>query len=76
VYFWYGLAGPAGMPPDTVEAIARGVRKSLENPKVKDKLLAQGAELVGGSPAEFGKLLRSEVTRWDGVFKTAGIKID
>jgi tripartite-type tricarboxylate transporter receptor subunit TctC len=76
VYFWYGLAGPAGMPPEAVETIARGVQRSLDNPNVRDKLLAQGAELVGAGPADFGKLLRSEVTRWDAVFKTAGIKID
>jgi tripartite-type tricarboxylate transporter receptor subunit TctC len=76
LYFWYGLAGPARMPPDAVDTIASGVRKSLANPRVREQLLAQGAELVGGSPGDFGNLLRSEVARWSAVIKAAGIKFD
>ena len=76
VYFWYGLAGPARMPADAVSTIQAAVRKSLGNPKVRDQLLGQGAELVGGTSADFGKLLKSEVTRWEGVIRTSGIRAE
>ena len=41
---------------------------------VKDKMLAQGFEPVGDSPAHFAKFIGEEIPRWEKVVKLAGIK--
>ena len=73
VYSWYGFAGPAGLPAEVVTKIHAETVKALAVPLVRERFLAQGAELVGSSPEEFSKLIRSELRRWAEVVKATGI---
>jgi tripartite-type tricarboxylate transporter receptor subunit TctC len=73
VYSWYGLVGPAGLPKEVVTKVHAETLKALTVPSVKERFLAQGAELVGSSPEEFSKLIRDELRRWAEVVKAAGI---
>jgi tripartite-type tricarboxylate transporter receptor subunit TctC len=45
-------------------------------PDVKEKLLNQGAEAVGGSPDALGKVVKAELAKWDKVVKENGIKAE
>jgi tripartite-type tricarboxylate transporter receptor subunit TctC len=49
------------------------VVKALRVPEVQERFLAQGAETVGSSPAQYRELLRSEVRRWGEVIRKGGI---
>lgn len=73
---WFGLLAPAGTPPDIVNRIQQEVAKSLATPAMKEKLLAQGAIPSGNTPAEFAKLIDSEIAKWAQVVKAAGAKVD
>jgi tripartite-type tricarboxylate transporter receptor subunit TctC len=73
VYSWYGFVGPAGLPAEVVAKVRAETTKALAVPLVKERFLAQGAELVGSSPEDFSKLIRSELRRWAEVVKAAGI---
>ena len=73
VYSWYGFAGPAGLPAEVVARVRAETAKALSVPSVKERFLAQGAELVGSSPEAFSQLIRSELRRWADVVKAAGI---
>lgn len=73
IYVWFGFAGPAGMPKAIVNKLHAEVVKALAAPSVKDQFVAQDAELVGSSPAEFSKLIHSELQLWAEVIKSAGI---
>jgi len=73
VYSWYGLVGPVGIPKEVVSKVHEEVVKALAVPAVKERYLAQGAELVGSSPEEFARLIRDELRRWAEVVKAAGI---
>ena len=55
------------------KSVRAEVRKALEVPEVKERFIAQGAELVGSSPEEFSMLIRGELRRWAEVIKSAGI---
>jgi tripartite-type tricarboxylate transporter receptor subunit TctC len=48
--------------------------KVLDNPQIKEKLLAQGAEATSSTPAELERIVKEELAKWDVVIKTAKIK--
>ena len=74
VYLWFGLVGPANMPRSVVNRLRAEVQKALAVPELKERFMAAGGEVVGGTPEEFTALIRSELSRWAGVIKTADIK--
>jgi len=71
---WYGLLVPAGTPKTSIDILARHIGTIMRVPEVKEKMLAQGFEPVGDTPAQFGKFINEEIPRWEKVVKTAGIK--
>ena len=73
---WFGLLAPAGTPPDVVARLQQETAKALALPAVKERLLAQGAIPGGNSPAEFAQQIDAEITKWAGVVKASGAKVD
>jgi tripartite-type tricarboxylate transporter receptor subunit TctC len=71
---WYGLLAPAGTPTPIVERIAADVAAALRLPDVKERLAADGAEAVGGTPAAFAALIKEELDKWAKVARAAGIE--
>jgi tripartite-type tricarboxylate transporter receptor subunit TctC len=71
---WYGLLGPANMTPERVAKIFADTRWALGAPDVADKLVAQGWDIVVSSPADFARVLQSELDRWATVIRNAEIK--
>ena len=73
---WFGLLAPAGTPKDIVDKLSAETAKILKMPDVHEKLAAQGAEAVGGSPEEFGAFIKSEIAKWAKVIKESGAKAE
>jgi len=71
---WYGALAPAKTPPAAIAKLNAAFAKVLENPQVKERLLAQGAEAAPSSPAEFDRRIKDELAKWELVIKSAGIK--
>ncbi len=71
---WYGALAPAKTPPAVIARLNAAFTKVLENPQVREKLLAQGAEAAPGTPAEFDRRIRDELAKWEVVIRSAGIK--
>ena len=76
VSLWYGLLAPAGTPKPVVERLNREVAKALTSPDVRDKLQAQGAEPMPGTPEAFASFMQEEMAKWAPVVKQAGVKLD
>jgi tripartite-type tricarboxylate transporter receptor subunit TctC len=72
---WFGLLGPANMPPELVARIQRDTARMFNTPATKDKLTGMGVDLVLNSPEQFRDYLRSEIARYSKVIKDAGIKV-
>lgn len=72
---WFGLLGPANMPPELVARIQRDTARLFNTPATKEKLTGMGVELVLNSPEQFRDYLKSEVARYSKVIKDAGIKV-
>ncbi|CAA9404667.1 MAG: BUG/TctC family periplasmic protein [uncultured Ramlibacter sp.] len=73
---WFGLLGPAGLPPDIANRIQQEVAKALGSAAMKEKLLAQGAIPSGNTPAEFTRHIEAELKKWQPVVKASGAKVD
>ena len=73
---WFGLLAPAGTPADVVSRLQQETAKALAQPAVKERLLSQGAIPGGNTPAEFARLIDAEITKWAGVVKASGAKVD
>ena len=71
---WYGLLLPVGVPKTTIALLAKQIGIVMRAADVKEKMLSQGFEPVGDTPAEFAKFIREELPRWEKVVKSAGIK--
>jgi tripartite-type tricarboxylate transporter receptor subunit TctC len=70
---WYGMLAPAGTPRDVVARLHKGVVFALQDPGVRERLIAGGADPIGNTPEEFAALVRSEVAKWAKVVQAAGI---
>ncbi|MEA3157381.1 MAG: hypothetical protein QOK44_4970 [Betaproteobacteria bacterium] len=76
VTLWFGLLGPAGLPPATVRKLHLETVKLLSLRDLRTKLADQGLEGIGNSPAEFAAVIRSELPKWAKVIKASGIKVE
>ena len=76
VTVWYGVLAPSATPKPMVAALAAAVAKAAHDPEIRKRLAEQGAEPVGNSPEEFGRLLREELARWAEVVKVSGARAD
>jgi tripartite-type tricarboxylate transporter receptor subunit TctC len=72
---WAGFTVKSGTPDEIVARLNMAMNNSLAKDKVREALAKIGAEPVGGTPAEFGKLLKTEIARWSKVVKDAGLKL-
>jgi len=73
---WWGMLAPAKTPRPVVLLLNREVRAALDVPEVKKSLVDQGMDPAGGSPEEFGALIRADMDKWGDVGKRLGVKLD
>ena len=73
---WYGLIGPAGLPPAVVTQLHGLVQKALAAPEVRDRLIGAGGEVQPAPTSAFAALLASERTRYEKLIREAAIKPD
>jgi len=73
---WFGLAAPAGTPPEIVATLNAATNEALASEQVKADLAKIGFEARIGSPADFGQFIAQDMAGWAAVVKAAGISID
>jgi tripartite-type tricarboxylate transporter receptor subunit TctC len=71
---WFGFVAPAGTPPEIVATLNAAIVATLHDPAIRDGIRAMGAEPMTGSPAEFGKFIRSEYEKWARVAAQSGAR--
>jgi tripartite-type tricarboxylate transporter receptor subunit TctC len=74
---WFGLFGPAGMPPDIVMKIDTEARRIFSDPAFRARFLdPQMFESMAGPPDAFAAYIRAERDKWAKVIREAGIKLE
>ena len=71
---WVGMLAPARLPQSIATKLGDESSRAVQNQEVKTLLLREGLEAVGGTPAEFDRIIKTEVAKWAKVAKAANIK--
>jgi tripartite-type tricarboxylate transporter receptor subunit TctC len=71
---WYGVLAPTGTPTEVVARLNAEIARALRAPDTRARLAGDGADPAPGTPAEFGRLIQSEIATWTKVIAQAGIK--
>ena len=73
---WYGLAAPARTPVEIIDRLNREANAALADATMKASFAAISGDPIGGTPAQFGKLMTDETDKWAKVVKSTGLKIE
>ena len=73
---WYGIFAPAGTPRDVIATLHAAIERALDSKDVRDKLAAQGCEVMKGTPAQFAALVRDDLPKWAKIVRESGAKLD
>jgi tripartite-type tricarboxylate transporter receptor subunit TctC len=74
VTVWFGVVGPAGMPPAIVRKLNSEMNAILKMDDVRRRFLDQGVEPAGGSPTQFSDHIKAEIAKWAKVVRDANIQ--
>jgi tripartite-type tricarboxylate transporter receptor subunit TctC len=73
---WYGVVGPAGLPPAIVKQLNETLTATVSSPEMKDKLASEAVDPMPMSPEQFGKYIQAEVVRWTALAKERKIQVE
>ncbi len=74
ISLWYGIVAPSATPTAVVQRLNGELAKILEMADIRKSLIDQGADVAGGTPADFAAFMNEERSRWGVVVREAGIK--
>lgn len=72
---WFGILAPDGTPQPIVAKLNSEIVRHVQSPELMQRLAAEGADPVSGSPAEFEKLIRADIAKYSRVVKEANITV-
>ena len=71
---WFALFAPAQTPGLVINRLTSEVDAMLNHRDLRQRFLAQGADVTPSTPGELGDRVRAEIAKWQGVIKAAGIE--
>jgi tripartite-type tricarboxylate transporter receptor subunit TctC len=72
---WYGIVGPANLPPAIVKLLNDEINKLLDNPELRERLSGEALEPMPMSPEQFGAYIRDDIAKWSRLAKERNIAI-
>ncbi len=76
IVLWNGIFAPAATPPAIVNKLSGAIQTVMKDPAVLKKLEEQGSTALGGTPADFKKVVDAEIPKWAELIKMSGAKVD
>lgn len=76
VPLWYSILAPAGTPAEAVERLAGELRRIVESPDTRDRMVSQGFQPGFVGPAALQAMIRDDVRRWQSIGRDTGIRIE
>ncbi len=73
---WYGVLAPAGTPLQIVTKLNAEIVQALQQPEIRERLAAEGAEPVGGTPAEFAAHIEAELARVRKILRDGAVRME
>jgi len=72
---WYGIVGPANLPPAIVTTLNAEINKMLADPQFAERLSGEALQPMPMTPAQFGQYMRDDIAKWTKVAKDRNIEI-
>ena len=76
VNLWFGILAQGRTPAPVIARLNAEVNKALEAPDLREKLLAQSYEPLGGPPERFAEAIRADMERFGKVIRDGGVKVE
>lgn len=73
---WFGFMVPAATPGAVLTTLNTAINQALQSPSVRNRLMGEGGEVLGGSQAEFAALLKTDLQRWGRIVHEADARLD
>ncbi|MBN9050560.1 MAG: tripartite tricarboxylate transporter substrate binding protein [Rhizobiales bacterium] len=73
---WFGVFGPAKLPPAITEKLNAVIVGALADPDLRARLQTEGATPVGDTPAAFAAFVREDIARWAPIVKASGATVN
>jgi len=72
---WYGIVGPANLPPAVVATLNKAINDALADPALKERLSGEALEPMPMTPDQFGEYIKADITKWTKVARDRHIEI-
>jgi len=72
---WYGIVGPAKMPPAIVATLNKAINDSLADPALRERLSGEALEPMPMTPEQFGQYMKNDIAKWSKVAKDRNIQL-
>jgi tripartite-type tricarboxylate transporter receptor subunit TctC len=73
---WYAMFAPAGTPPGIIVRVQKEIARVVQLAEVRQKLVEQGGDPVGGPPEQLERVVKAELKKWAEVIQAAKIRVD
>ena len=73
---WFGLAAPAGTPPEVIAKLNAAAVAGTKSPEFVKRMTELGYNIMGTSAAEMASMNQAEINRWGPIVKASGAKAD
>jgi len=73
---WWGVLGPAGLPPEIVDKLNAAILKIMAAPDVRERMVTLGADPVTSTPKEYQALIEKELVQYGQIVKRSGMKLE
>ena len=73
---WYGIVGPAGMPPAVTRKLNDEINKAIGTPELQKRLSGEALDVMPMSPEQFGQFMQADIAKWAKLAKERNITLD
>ena len=73
---WYGIVGPAKLPPEITRRLNTEINKAIAAPALRERLAGEALEPMPMSPEQFGEFIRADIARWSALARERNISLD
>ena len=73
---WFAVFAPAGLPQPLIDKLHGDLMKTVNDPELKERLIAGGMDFAGSSPGELSDVIKRDYAKWARLIKETGLKAD
>jgi tripartite-type tricarboxylate transporter receptor subunit TctC len=73
---WYGIVGPAKLPPEITRKLNAEINKALASPALRERLASEAMDIMPMTPEQFGAFMKADIAHWTELARERNIHLD